>query len=57
MKAARACGVRPGPKPKLSRKQVDHARNLIEEGRRCEEVAGLFKVARVTLYRALQRGR
>jgi DNA invertase Pin-like site-specific DNA recombinase len=54
MKAARARGVRPGPKPKLSRKQIDHARNLIEEGKRREGVADLFKVARATLYRALQ---
>ena len=26
MKAARARGVRPGPKPKLSRQQIEHAR-------------------------------
>ena len=53
MKAARARGVRPGPKRKLSRQQIDHARKLIEDGKRREEVADLFKVGRTTLYRAL----
>src|SRR6266849_6550857 len=53
MKAARARGVRPGPKPKLSRQQIEHARKLIEDGQRREDVADLFKVGRVTLYRAL----
>ena len=53
MKAARARGVRSGPKPKLSRLQIEHARKLIEDGQRREDVADLFKVSRVTLYRAL----
>jgi len=53
MKAARARGVRPGPKPKLSRQQIDHARKLIDEGQRRADMADLFKVGRVTLYRAL----
>lgn len=53
MKAARARGVRSGPKPKLSRQQIDHARKLIEDGKRREDVADLFKVSRATLYRAL----
>jgi Helix-turn-helix domain of resolvase len=53
MKAARGRGVRPGPKPKLSRQQIEHARKLIEDGQRREDVADLFKVGRVTLYRAL----
>jgi|SRR5208283_139390 len=53
MKAARARGVRPGPKRKLSRQQIDHARKLIEDGKRREDVADLFKVGRVTLYLAL----
>jgi AraC-like DNA-binding protein len=52
MKAARARGVRSGPKPKLSRQQIDHARKLIGEGKRREDVADLFKVSRTTLYRA-----
>lgn len=53
MKAARARGVRPGPKAKLTRQQIDHARKLIEDGQRRQDVADLFKVSRVTLYRAL----
>lgn len=53
MKAARARGVRPGPKPKRSRQQIDHARKLIENGQRREDVAAIFNVGRVTLHRAL----
>src|SRR5229473_5712239 len=55
MKAARARGIKSGPPPKLTRQQTDHARQLIEEGQRREEVADLFKVSRSTLYRALDR--
>jgi DNA invertase Pin-like site-specific DNA recombinase len=54
VKAARARGVRPGPKRTLSRPQIEHARKLIEEGKRRVDVADLFKVSRTTLYRALQ---
>ena len=53
MAAAKQRGVRTGPKPKLSREQIDHARKLIEEGERREDVADRLKVSRVTLYRAL----
>ncbi len=53
MKAARARGVKSGPPPKLTRQQTDHARQLIEDGQRREQVADLFKVSRSTLYRAL----
>ena len=53
MKAARARGVRPGPKPKLSRQETEHARKLVEDGQRREDVADLLEVGRVTLYRAL----
>jgi DNA invertase Pin-like site-specific DNA recombinase len=53
MKAARARGVRSGPPRKLTRQQIDHARKLIGEGERREDVADLFKVGRTTLYRAL----
>jgi len=53
MKAARARGVRPGPPPKLSPKQVEHARKLIEKGDRQEHVADILNVSRTTLYRAL----
>jgi DNA invertase Pin-like site-specific DNA recombinase len=55
MKAARARNVRPGPKPKLSPQQIDHARRLIKDGRRREDVAELFKVSSVTLYRAFAK--
>lgn len=53
MKAAGARGVRSGPKPKLSRQQLEHAEELIAEGKRRLDVADLFKVCRTTLYRAL----
>jgi DNA invertase Pin-like site-specific DNA recombinase len=56
MKAARARGVRTGPPPKLTRQQIAHARKLIENGERREDVADLFKVGRTTLYRALAAG-
>ena len=55
LKAARARGVRSGPKPKLSRQQIDHAWKLIQDGRRRGDVADLFKVGRTTLYRALTK--
>ena len=53
VKAAKGRGVKFGRKPKLSRQQIDHARKLIEKGEDRGEVAGLFKVNRSTLYRAL----
>jgi DNA invertase Pin-like site-specific DNA recombinase len=54
MRAARARGIKSGPPPKLTRQQINHARQLIEEeGKRREEVADLFKVSRSTLYQAL----
>jgi DNA invertase Pin-like site-specific DNA recombinase len=55
MKAARARGVRSGPKLKLSKQQTDHARKLFAKKNppSREEVAALFKVSRTTLYRAL----
>src|SRR5215469_15024222 len=53
MKAAMARGVRPGPPPKLSPKQIQHARKLIEKGDRRENVADILNVSRTTLYRAL----
>ncbi|OZY44019.1 recombinase family protein [Pseudomonas lundensis] len=51
--AAKAKGVRFGPKPVLSPEQVAHARRLIEEGQSVSEVARLLGVHRATLYRAL----
>jgi len=53
VKAARGRGVKFGRKPKLSAPQIAHARKLIEKGEDRGEVAGLFKVNRSTLYRAL----
>src|ERR1700726_4040165 len=53
VKAAKDRGVKFGRKPKLTPQQIDHARKLIEGGQRNEDVAALFKVNRVTLYRAL----
>jgi len=35
------------------RARIEHARKLIEDGQRREEVNDLFKVSRSTLYRAL----
>ena len=53
VKDAQSRGVKFGRKPKLTRQQIDHARKLIEDGQRREDVAALFKVDRATLYRAL----
>lgn len=53
MKAAKGRGVKFGRKPKLTRQQIDHARNLIDDGQRREDVAALLNVDRTTLYRAL----
>jgi DNA invertase Pin-like site-specific DNA recombinase len=52
-KAAQRRGVKFGRKPKLTPQQIAHAQKLIEGGQRREDVAALFKVNRVTLYRAL----
>nr|WP_176704021.1 recombinase family protein [Pseudomonas sp.]QDK64798.1 recombinase family protein [Pseudomonas sp.] len=51
--AAKAKGVRFGPKPALSPEQIIHARNLIDGGQSVSEVACLLGVHRATLYRAL----
>ena len=53
VKAAQRRGVKFGRKPKLSAKQIDHARKLIEDGESRQYVADLLNVGRVTLYRAL----
>jgi DNA invertase Pin-like site-specific DNA recombinase len=45
--------VKFGRKPKLTRQQIDHARKLIDNGERREDVAALLNVDRTTLYRAL----
>jgi hypothetical protein len=40
-----------GRKPKLTPQQITHARKLIDDGQRREEVAALLTVDRTTLYR------
>lgn len=53
--AARRRGIRLGRKPKLSPEQIAHARTLIEQGdKNREQIAALFKVGRVTLWRGLR---
>jgi len=52
--AAKARGVKFGPKPALSAAQIQHARDLIEkEGHTVKAVAELLNVHRSTLYRHL----
>lgn len=52
--AAKARGVRFGPRPSLGVEQIAHARQLIEQtGKTVAEVARLMGVHRSTLYRAL----
>jgi len=53
VKAAQRRGVQFGRKPKMTRQQIDHARQLIEQGDDRQKVADLFKVSRKTLYRVL----
>jgi DNA invertase Pin-like site-specific DNA recombinase len=52
--AAKARGVKMGPKFKLTLQQVAHARKLLEDGERLIHVAQLFNVSRRTLERALR---
>jgi DNA invertase Pin-like site-specific DNA recombinase len=51
--AAKARGVRFGPKPSLTPEQIAHARKLQEAGQAVSQIAGLFQVHRATVYRAL----
>jgi DNA invertase Pin-like site-specific DNA recombinase len=51
--AAKAIGVKFGPKPVLNHEQIEHAKRLNAEGRPVSEIARLFGVHRSTLYRAL----
>lgn len=51
---AKARGVKFGRKRKLSKDQVQHAAELVSEGRTIPEVAKLLKVERTTLWRRLR---
>ncbi len=52
--AAKARGVRLGPKPALTSSQVAHARELCDAGKPIAEVAKLFGGHRSTIYRAIE---
>lgn len=52
--AAKARGVRFGPKPALTSSQIAHARELCDAGKPIAEVAKLFGVHRSTVYRAIE---
>jgi DNA invertase Pin-like site-specific DNA recombinase len=53
VKAAQRRGVKFGRKSKLTRRQIDHARKLIDDGQHRGDVAALLNVGHTTLYRAL----
>jgi DNA invertase Pin-like site-specific DNA recombinase len=54
--AAKARGVKFGPRPTLTPAQIKHARELIDrDGRTVKDAAALLGVHRSTLYRALER--
>lgn len=54
--AAKARGVKFGPRPTLTETQIRHARELIDqEGYSVREVAAILGVHRSTLYRAIER--
>jgi DNA invertase Pin-like site-specific DNA recombinase len=56
MQAARRRGKHLGRPHKLSREQISHAVQMIQEGRETVSgMAGLLSVDRTTLYRALNR--
>lgn len=53
IKAAKARGVDVGRKPALTPAQINHARQLVEQGESPSAVARSMKIGRSTLYRAL----
>lgn len=54
--AAKARGVKFGPRPTLTHVQIQHARDLIDrQGQTVKDAAALLRVHRSTLYRALAR--
>ncbi|WP_122279700.1 recombinase family protein [Pseudomonas syringae group genomosp. 3] len=54
--AAKARGVRFGPKPSMTPSQIAHARELSDAGKPIAEIAKLFAVHRSTVYRAIDAG-
>jgi DNA invertase Pin-like site-specific DNA recombinase len=46
-------GIRPGPKKKLTRQQIEHARELCKKGKPRDAIADIFRVSRATVYGAL----
>ncbi len=53
-KAAKAAGVRFGRTPKLTTQQIEHARQLRDDGKQIRQIAALLSVERTTLWRALR---
>ena len=53
--AAKARGVRFGPKPSLTLAQVAHVRELSNAGKPIAEISKLFGVHRATIYRAMDK--
>ena len=53
MLAARARGIKPGRKPRLSPQQIGHAQELREKGKRPDDITDILNVSRATVYRAL----
>jgi DNA invertase Pin-like site-specific DNA recombinase len=51
--AARKRGVKFGRKPKLDAEQLEHAHEMLDQGKDRQHVARVLKVSRTTLYRAL----
>lgn len=53
--AALKKGVKFGPKPRLTKEQIEHAETLVAAGKSVAQIAGLLGVHRATLYRSLNR--
>ena len=54
--AAKQRGVKFGRKRKLDAEQLEHAREMLNQGKDRQHVARVLKVNRTTLYRALTPG-
>jgi DNA invertase Pin-like site-specific DNA recombinase len=57
LKTARANGKRPGPKPKLTPKQMDGVRQMHAAGRTVVDLAAMFSVSRPVIYRVLEKAK